>query len=250
MGETIAAISRLTQNHSCRKQPLRCRRASALATVSREPFISERNAMVDPSAPITELLKRSRGGDSDAQNALAEAVYQWLRQYAAGFMRKEKPGHVLQTTALAHEAYIRLISQAQIDWQDRVHFRRAVARAMRQILIDWARKGRDTLVVPFDEDVSADAGSHDGVRRKPRRLPRQFRSKGGFEYTVVDNALRRLEQLDPQQADIAVYKIFFGLHVNEIALQVDASPRTVDRKWRLARVWLARELGPTPDGET
>lgn len=155
-------------------------------------------------------------------------VYDELRRLAAAYMRREAPGQTLQPTALVNEAYLRL-ANARPVWKDRRHFVGIAARAMRQILVDQARaRGAEKRWAQLDrvslhESLRA-AGSSDDM------LP------------ALDQALARLEQMDPQQVRIVELRFFAGLSVEETADALDISPATVKRRWALARAWLHREL--------
>jgi RNA polymerase sigma factor (TIGR02999 family) len=164
--------------------------------------------------------------------ALADQVYAELKRLAAGYLRRERQGQTLQATALVHEAYLRLADATPV-WQDRNHFVGIAARSMRQILVDRARArgaakrwaGLDR--VSLHESLHAAAGVDD-------MLP------------ALDEALTRLEQIDPEQARIVELRFFAGLTVEEAATALNISPATLKRRWSLARAWLHREL-TTPD---
>jgi RNA polymerase sigma factor (TIGR02999 family) len=172
--------------------------------------------------------------DRPAAEDAAQAVYAELRRLAASYMRRERPGHTLQATALVHEAYIRLAG-AGTPWTDERHFLAIAARSMRQILVErarargaqkrWAGMDRVTLT----ESLAA-AANEDAM------LP------------ALDEALTRLEQLDPEQARIVELRYFAGMSVEEAARALDLSPATLKRRWALARAWLFRELSATLDG--
>jgi RNA polymerase sigma factor (TIGR02999 family) len=163
---------------------------------------------------------------------LAQQVYAELKRLAAGYLRRERPGQTLQATALVHEAYLRLADATPV-WQDRNHFVAIAARSMRQILVDRARArgaakrwaGLDR--VSLHESLHAAADIDD-------MLP------------ALDEALTRLEQIDPEQARIVELRFFAGLTVEEAAAALDMSPATLKRRWSLARAWLHREL-TTPE---
>jgi RNA polymerase sigma factor (TIGR02999 family) len=179
----------------------------------------------------TALLLALRDGGGPATQDLAALLYPELRRLAARLMRGERPSHTLQPTAVVHEAFLRLVDQGAIDWQDRAHFLGIAARVMRQILVDHARKrgaakrGAGGDRIPLDE---AGVGSADAA----------------FELLALDDVLSRLSALDPRCAEVAQLRIFGGLTVRETAHQLGVSTRTVDNDWAMARLWLARELGP------
>lgn len=173
-------------------------------------------------------VSHSRGSSQSAGEA-SVAVYNELRRLAAAYMRRERPGQTLQATALVHEAYLRL-ADAGTPWSDRNHFIGIAARSMRQILVDRARArgaqkrwaGLDR--VSLNEQLIA-AAAEDAM------LP------------ALDEALERLEQIDPQQARIVELRYFVGLSNEEAADALGISPATLKRRWALARAWLFRELG-------
>ena len=187
------------------------------------------------SAEITSLLKALSQGDRAALDRLTPLLYNELRRLAHRYMRLERSGQTLQTTALVNEAYLRLVELEGIEWQDRVHFLAVSARIMRRILIDTARsrlsekRGGDLARVnhsdAFDFDRLAAAGS-DRAR----------------ELCALDDALNALAGIDPRRAQVIELRFFGGLSVDETAAALQISPQSVMRDWRLARAWLAREL--------
>lgn len=180
--------------------------------------------------PVTALLARLRDGDAAALDRLVPLVHAELRRLARAQLRRERPGHTLQATALAHEAYLRLVGLDAIDWRDRAHFFGVAAGVMRRILIDHARRrraarrGGGAPPVPL-EDVDAAA---------PERPE---------ELIALDEALERLRALDPRQERIVELRFFGGLEVAETAAVLGVSERTVKRDWAVARAWLRAELG-------
>ena len=187
------------------------------------------------AAEVTTLLRAWSHGDTAALDRLTPLIYDELRQLAHRYMRHERPGHTLQTTALVNEAYVRLIDVNGVDWQDRVHFLAVSARIMRRILVDAARarasakRGGDLARVdhssPVDFDQLAAAGSDRAM-----------------ELCALDDALEALAQMDPRRAQVIELRFFGGLTVEETAEVLNISPQSVMRDWRLARTWLAREL--------
>jgi RNA polymerase sigma factor (TIGR02999 family) len=168
----------------------------------------------------------------ESADAAAEAVYHELRRLAGAYMRRERPGQTLQATALVHEAYLRL-ADAGIHWKDRNHFIGVAARSMRQILVDRARaRGAQKRWGGMDRvsltDALARAANEDSV------LP------------ALDEALTRLEQIDPEQARIVELRYFVGLTNEEAAEALQISVATLKRRWSLARAWLFRELTGSP----
>ena len=158
-----------------------------------------------------------------------EAVYPELKKLASGLMRRERPGHTLQPTALVHEAYLALVDDTQVDWQSRAHFFGAAANAMRRILVDHARargaqkRGGDADRVTFDEALGHGAEQDIAV-------------------LDLDRVLERFAALDARAARIVELRVFAGLTVPEVATVLGVSRRTVDNEWAMARMWLGREL--------
>ncbi|HEY0997785.1 MAG TPA: ECF-type sigma factor [Gemmatimonadaceae bacterium] len=182
----------------------------------------------DPSS-VTALLRAAGGGDGRVLDALFEYVYAELRGLAHR-VRSGGGGETLCTTALVHEAFIKLVPSAEIDWRNRAHFFGVAARAMRQILVDAARwrarrqrEAGDAWAVTFDEAAQA----------APARAE---------ELIALDEALQRLEALDERQARIVEHRYFVGLTAQETAEVLGVSEATVNREWRAARAWLRREL--------
>ncbi len=178
---------------------------------------------------VTELLCLWSGGDRAALESLMEAVYAELRRLAHSYLRRERPGNTLQSTALVHEAYLRLIDQKNVSWQNRAHFFGIAAHMMRRILVDHARsrqaskRGAGVSLLVLDEAV---AGSG------PRDL----------NLVALDQALENLAQIDPQQSRIVELRFFAGLSIDETAEVLKISPATVKREWAVAKAWLHREM--------
>lgn len=181
------------------------------------------------SGELTQLLVAAGEGDESARKSLWELVYHELRRIARRQMASEAPGRTLQTTVLVHEAYLRLTGEESIQWANRRHFFAAAAEAMRRIRVDDARKrgrqkrGGGQQPQPLEQDPAL-------VEQDPA------------EIVAVDEALRKLEQSAPRQAEVVKLRYFAGLTVDETADALGVSPRTVDNDWRLARAWLHREL--------
>jgi len=179
---------------------------------------------------LTQTLLRSRRGEREALDEMLVALYAELRGLAAGYLRHERVGHTLQPTALAHEAFLRLVDQRAVSWQDRAHFLALAAQAMRRILADQARRrhalkrGGDAVRVAL-EDVELVAPG------------------GDVEIDALDSALEKLAALDARQAQIVELRFFGGLTLEETAEVVEVSTATVKRDWLMARAWLHRELG-------
>jgi RNA polymerase sigma-70 factor, ECF subfamily len=162
-------------------------------------------------------------------NSLLPDVYQELRRLAANYLRRERPGHTLQPTALVHEAYIRLLKDKPDRWQNRAHFCAIAAHSMRQILIERARA----------RGAQKRGGARQRITLDERLLPGGEQS---IDLLALDEALERLAALDPEQARLVELRFFGGLTVEETAAAMDISPATVKRHWTIASAWLAREL--------
>jgi RNA polymerase sigma-70 factor (ECF subfamily) len=181
------------------------------------------------SADVTVLLAQLAHGDQQAASRLVPLVYSELRQMAARYMRRERVDHTLQTTALVHEAYLKLVEQTPVSWQNRAHFFAVAAQVMRRILIDHARghlrekRGGGQQVIPLDEGLV-------------------FSPEQSAELLEVDAALHRLTELDQRQAKIVELRFFGGLTVEETAAVLGISPKTVKRDWSVAKAWLHGEL--------
>ena len=178
---------------------------------------------------VTELLRKASAGDTSAIDRLMPHIYDELRARAGAFLRKERPDHTLQTTALVHEAYLRLIDQENVEWSDRAHFFAIAATCIRRILVDHARKRhakkRDASAgrVPLEKiDVA--------VRTPPAEL------------LALDAALGRLAEQDERKARVVELRFFGGLRNEEVGELLGVSLGTVERDLRLARAWLHREL--------
>jgi RNA polymerase sigma factor (TIGR02999 family) len=190
-----------------------------------------------PSRPaathgVTELLVALRTGAEGRERLtgqLVEALYPELRRLAARLMRRERDGHTLQPTAVVHEAFVRLVNQQTIDWQDRAHFLAIAARIMRQILIEHARRRGTAKRGANPDRVTLDEALVPG-------------DDPAFSLLVLDDVLTRLEAVDPRGAQVAELRVFGGLTVQEAAHALGVSARTVHKDWAVARLWLAREL--------
>jgi RNA polymerase sigma-70 factor (ECF subfamily) len=184
---------------------------------------------MSPPENVTQLLIAWNGGDKDALDKLLPIVYDELRRQAARYLRRERPGHTLQTTALIHEAYLRLIDQKSVHWQNRAQFFGIAAQMMRRILVDHARTKHRAKRGGSDIRVSlTDATS---VTKGP-----------DLDLVELDDALNRLAEIDPQQSKIVELKFFSGLNVEETAAALQISPATVKRDWKVAKAWLYREI--------
>lgn len=193
------------------------------------PITPDRLAMPDPSE-ITQLLEDWSGGDEAALEKLFPLVYRELHRLAGAYMRRERQDHTLQTTALVHEAYLRLVGQQNVRWQTRAHFFAVAARVMRNILVDYARRhGR--------------AKRGDGLRGLPLSDVAVMSDERADELLAVNRALDNLMSLDPRKSKVFELRYFGGMSVEEAAEAVKISPATVARDWRMARAWIRRELG-------
>jgi len=188
------------------------------------------------SAEITQLLKAWSQGDHTALERLAPEVYEQLRRMARRHMRRERAGHTLQTTALVNEVYLRLVDVDDVSWQDRAHFFAVSAQMMRRILVDAARarasvkRGGRAERVDHPTDVDYD------------QIP-DLSSQRDRELIAVDDALEALARMDPRKTRVIELRFFGGLSVEETAAVLRISPQSVMRDWKLAKAWLARELG-------
>ena len=187
----------------------------------------------DPEA-ITEALGALRNGAPDAMDRLAPLVYERLRRIAHRQLRAEPMGHTLSTTALVHEAYLRLVDQTRAEWQDRGHFFAVASGAMRRILVDYARRYR----------AARRGGGEDGAPVRPislddTEIPVDERAEA---LVALDEALERLGEFDARQARVVECRFFGGLTEEETAAALGISQRTVAREWVTARGWLFQEL--------
>jgi len=178
---------------------------------------------------ITQLLVGWSNGDQEALAQLTPLVYDELRQMARTYLRGERSDHTLQATALVHEAYLRLIDQHSVSWQNRAHFFGIASQMMRRILVNHAlarateKRGGHVEKLSLDEATS-------------------FSDQRDVDLIALDKALRELERLDPQQTRIVELRFFGGLSIEETAAALRVSPATVKRDWNTARLWLRRQL--------
>jgi RNA polymerase sigma factor (TIGR02999 family) len=184
---------------------------------------------------VSRLLRAWSEGDQQALERLTPIVYDELRRLAHRYMRRERAGHSLQTTALVNEAYLRLVDYRRMQWQDRAHFFAVSSQLMRRILVDRARRhnlkrGRGVRHVSLDDAVI--------VGGAPR-----------LDLVALDEALTALARIDPRKVRVVEMRFFAGLSVDETALVLEVSPVTVRRDWSSAKIWLYRELaGEADDG--
>jgi len=186
------------------------------------------------SGDVTQLLANWGQGNLEAREELIPLVYQELRSLASSYLRRERPDHTLQPTALVHEAYIRLVDQRNVTWENRHHFFGAAAQLMRRILVDHARshlaekRGSGGAKVALTEAIVMS-------QEQPAQM------------LVLNDCLTRLAALDPQQGQIVELRVFGGLKVEEITAILGISPSTVKRDWALAKAWLLREIGSSAE---
>jgi RNA polymerase sigma factor (TIGR02999 family) len=191
--------------------------------------------MTKSSTQITQLLLAWGQGDEAALERLMPLVYDELRKVAARHLRRQRPDHTLQTTALVNEAYLRLIDSSQVQWQNRAHFFAISAQLMRRILVDFARSRQNLKRGGDVERVSLD----EALVVAPER---------GADLLALDDALTQLAALNSRQAQVVELRYFGGLSEEEAAEALKVSLRTVQRDWKLARLWLYRELSKDFEG--
>lgn len=180
--------------------------------------------------PITQILSEIKNGNENALHELLPLVYDELRRLAKSYLSRERADHTLQPTALVHEAYLRLIGQNAIEWENRAHFFGVSARLMREILIEYARmRNREKRGGEFKTQIALD----DAV---------SFASQNQLDVIVVDDALTKLEALDTRQARIVEMKFFGGMTIEEIGEVLGISPATVKREWSTAKLLLYKML--------
>ena len=185
-----------------------------------------------PSNQVTELLARWSLGESAAREKLVPLVYDELRRLARHVLLGERGDHTLQSTALVHEAYLRLVGHDTVHWDDRVHFFAVAAQLMRRILVDHARKrsadkrGGNQVTLTLDEHLAS-------AKQRP------------LDVVALDDALAELSRMNPRHSRIVEMRFFAGLSIEEAAQALGVSPATVKRDWVVARAWLYRELART-----
>ena len=182
---------------------------------------------------VTRLLDELRSGDAGAADRLARVVYEHLHRIAENALRRERGGHTLQATELVDEAFVRLIGEREVAWQNRSHFYAVASRVIRRILVDHARRRRTVkrdhgVRVTLDGPALDGVASDDGIR--------------SLDLIALDGALRELEALSPRQGRVVELRFFAGLEVEEIAEALTISPATVKRDWTFARAFLLQAL--------
>ena len=181
---------------------------------------------------VTRLLQEWSDGEEQALDRLVPRIQRELRKLAASYLRKERPDHTLQPTALVNEAFLKLIDQRAVRWQNRAHFFGIAAQAMRRILVDHAR-------------AHAAGKRGDGVRKLPLEEAIVIGGAVDIDLLALDEALTRLAAIDPQQSRVVELRFFGGLTLEETAEVMHISPATVGREWRMAKAWLFAEIGRT-----
>lgn len=182
-----------------------------------------------PDQDVTQLLMQSSQGDRAAMDQLMPMVYDELRRLARAYLRRERPDHTLQGTALVHEVYLRLIDQRSVKWQNRAHFFAMAAQMIRRILVDHARgqkaakRGSGAVKITLDDALGL-PGQHD------------------LDLIALDDSLTSLAAIDPDQSRVVELRFFGGLSIEETAEVMQISPATVNREWSSARAWLFREM--------
>jgi RNA polymerase sigma-70 factor, ECF subfamily len=193
-------------------------------------------AGTSPSEQVSRFLLAWSGGDRVALDKLIPVVYDELRRLARRYMRRERPGHSLQTTALVNEAYMRLVDYKHMQWQNRAHFFAVSSQLMRRILVENARRHNLKRGGGL-QHVSLEGAAEVGVGR-------------ATDLVTLDDALNELARLDPRKVQVVEMRFFGGLSVEETAEVLQVSPATVMRDWSLARAWLYRELTGGNGGES
>ena len=178
---------------------------------------------------MTALLESWSNGDPDALQRLMPLVYDELHRLARNYLRRERPDHTLQSTALVHEAYMRMVNQKTVQWQNRAHFFGVAAQSIRHILVDYARSY---------QTAKRGSGAHKLALDEADRVTKGL----DIDLIALDDALNGLSALDPQQGRIVELRFFGGLSIEETAAVLKISPATVKRDWLMAKVWLYQNL--------
>ena len=185
--------------------------------------------MEESPGDVTRLLHQLRRGNAQAADQLVPLIYDELRRLASACMRRERPGHTLQATALVHEAYLKLLGQREVEWHDRAHFFAVAATLMRRVLLDHARK-RHT--------AKRGCAPHKATLEDSLLVSDEHLD----DVLAMDECLTRLAAIDPQQARLVELRFFAGLNVEEVAEIMSISTATVKREWASAKAWLSREM--------
>ncbi|HVF71658.1 MAG TPA: sigma-70 family RNA polymerase sigma factor [Chthoniobacterales bacterium] len=181
------------------------------------------------SPDITQILQDWNAGDASAPQRLMPLVYNELRSLGAHYLRRERSDHTLQATALVHEAYLKMVNQKWAAWQDRVQFARVAARAMRQVLVEYARAYRAEKRGGKLEKLYLDETRELGSGHDP-------------DLIELDEALKNFAELYPRESEVVEMKFFGGLDAEDIAKVLNVSTKTINRDWNFAKTWLCREL--------
>jgi RNA polymerase sigma-70 factor, ECF subfamily len=189
-----------------------------------------------PPKEVTQLLVDWSGGDQAAFDKLVPLVYEELHRLARRYMGREQAGHTLQTTALVNEAYLRLVDQKRMRWQNRAHFFAIAAQMMRRILVDYARKRR--YAKRGGDQLRVSLAEAEGLSQER-----------AADVVALDEALESLAEIDPQQARVVELRFFGGLTIEETAEVLGLSRDMVNREWSTARAWLYREMSKTQGDE-
>lgn len=189
-----------------------------------------------PAQPVSELLAKWQGGDEESLRRLIPLVYSELRRIAHRYLRSERAGHTLQTTALVHEAYLCLTRQQPIDFHNREHFFAVSANLMRQTLVQYARR--------------RNAAKRNGAKKLTLDSAVTLFPKQTVDLVALDEALNGLATLDAQQSRVVELRFFAGLSIEETSRVLGVSPATVKRDWSTARAWLCREMDATKSHDT
>jgi RNA polymerase sigma factor (TIGR02999 family) len=185
-----------------------------------------------PPKTVSKLLANGHAGDNEALRAAVPLVYAELRRLAHHYLQNERPGHTLQSTALVHEAYLRLEKQGAAEYQNREHFLAICAQLMRQILVDYAR--------------SRNAARRDGGYRLTLDDNLAFKTRS-LDMVALDDALKELAKLNQQQSRIVELRFFGGLSIEETSRAMNLSPTTVKKHWAMARLWLHHQMAKAAD---
>ncbi len=188
------------------------------------------------SPDVTQLLLNWSKGDQAALEELMPLVYNELRRLASAYLRRERPNHTLQSTALVHEAFMRLVNQQEVQWQSRAHFFAIAAQMIRRILVDHARSQRAEKRGSGAVKLELDAAL---------AIP----LKTDVDLVLLNDARDRLAEMDPRQSRLVELRFFAGLSIEETAQVMQLSPATIKREWNAARAWLFREISRTSGPE-
>jgi len=192
--------------------------------------------MPETGGEVTRLLGQLRAGKQDVADQLVPLIYDELRRIASAQMRRERPDHTLQATAVVHEAYMRLAGEQEVPWQNRAHFFAIAAQTMRRVLLDYARQRH------------AGKRGGEGARKVDIDAELLVGDDRLEDVIALDEVLGRLSEMDPEQGRIVELRFFAGLNVEETAEVMGISARTVKREWRSAKAWLSRELAAVKSG--